>query len=220
MTGAWVATGFCVAALVALVAAEFTGSRRGRYVSKPTASVAFIVVACLLAPGFHGYAGWVVAGLVLGALGDVALMFEGERAFLGGLGAFLLGHLAYVIAFVLVQPLAHWNGWVVPAPVVVAALVYAWLWPHLGSMRVPVLGYTTVITAMALSGLSLSIYVQPSELPHPPAMLATAGACLFFISDLAVARDKFVSEGPLNRLWGLPAYYFGQLLLAWSVAGG
>ena len=43
------------------------------------------------------------------------------------------------------------------------------------------------------------------------------GALLFFASDLAVARDKFVAPGVINKLWGLPAYYGGQLLLAWAV---
>jgi hypothetical protein len=32
-----------------------------------------------------------------------------------------------------------------------------------------------------------------------------------------VARQRFVSEGFGNRLLGLPLYYAGQFLLAWSV---
>jgi uncharacterized membrane protein YhhN len=45
------------------------------------------------------------------------------------------------------------------------------------------------------------------------------GACAFFASDLAVARERFVVHSVANKLWGLPAYYAGQLLLAWSIAG-
>ena len=44
------------------------------------------------------------------------------------------------------------------------------------------------------------------------------GAVAFFLSDLAVARDRFVAKGWVNRVWGLPLYYFGQVLLATSVA--
>ena len=40
------------------------------------------------------------------------------------------------------------------------------------------------------------------------------GALAFFVSDLAVARDRFVVKQFSNRLWGLPAYYLGQVLLA------
>jgi uncharacterized membrane protein YhhN len=48
---------------------------------------------------------------------------------------------------------------------------------------------------------------------------AAAGAVLFYLSDLAVARHRFVRPAFLNRAWGLPAYYAGQLLLAWTVGG-
>ena len=46
-----------------------------------------------------------------------------------------------------------------------------------------------------------------------------AGACAFYLSDLAVARERFLVRSITNKLWGLPAYYAGQLLLAWSIAG-
>ena len=49
-------------------------------------------------------------------------------------------------------------------------------------------------------------------------MCLAAGACLFFASDLAVARDRFVARDFTNKLWGLPAYYIGQLLIAWAIA--
>jgi len=43
------------------------------------------------------------------------------------------------------------------------------------------------------------------------------GAVLFFLSDLLVARDRFVAPGFGNRLLGLPLYYAAQLLLASAV---
>ncbi len=43
------------------------------------------------------------------------------------------------------------------------------------------------------------------------------GALLFFASDLAVARDKFLARAFANKAWGLPAYYAGQLCIAWSL---
>jgi hypothetical protein len=39
------------------------------------------------------------------------------------------------------------------------------------------------------------------------------------IADLAVARDRFVAPSFASKLCGLPAYYAGQLLLAWSISG-
>ena len=48
--------------------------------------------------------------------------------------------------------------------------------------------------------------------------LLLAGAFAFYVSDLAVARERFVSSSFLNRAWGLPLYYGAQILLAASVA--
>jgi YhhN family len=47
--------------------------------------------------------------------------------------------------------------------------------------------------------------------------LALIGAISFYLSDLFVARDRFVQTAFLNRLPGLPTYYAGQFLLAFSV---
>ena len=67
------------------------------------------------------------------------------------------------------------------------------------------IAYVVAITAMVIGAIALG---NPRFL---------AGAALFFASDLAVARDKFVAPGFTNRAWGLPAYYAGQLLIAWSL---
>ena len=40
---------------------------------------------------------------------------------------------------------------------------------------------------------------------------------MFFLSDLCVARDRFVSPGWENRAVGLPLYFGAQLLYGWFV---
>jgi uncharacterized membrane protein YhhN len=42
------------------------------------------------------------------------------------------------------------------------------------------------------------------------------GAVMFAVSDIFVARDRFVSPSVANRLWGLPLYYAAQLIFALS----
>jgi hypothetical protein len=42
------------------------------------------------------------------------------------------------------------------------------------------------------------------------------GALLFYLSDFAVARDKFVAPGFWNGAWGLPFYFVAQLNLAFG----
>lgn len=194
-----------VATLVGL-AMVFTGERTQRaslrYVGKPLASAGFLIAAARAQP--HGaFATWLVVGLALGAIGDVALLFE--RAFVVGLGAFLLGHLAYAVAVAQVVSPAGWASPLALVPIAAALGALAWLWPHLGAMRVAVTAYVVAIVVMVIAAIALG---QPRFV---------AGAALFFASDLAVARDKFVAPGFANRAWGLPAYYAGQLLIAWSI---
>lgn len=213
-----VATTLTAVMVAALLVAERRGDRRGTYLTKPLASLGFVLVP-VLGGGLDGaVAWWIAAGLLLGMVGDVLLMFRVDRAFLAGLVAFLLGHVAYVVAFGhLVEP-ARWIGppmRVVILPVgLLAGGVLRWLWPHLGSMKAPVIAYVAVISAMLVGGVAAARW---AEVDVTTRALIAAGAGLFFASDLAVARDRFVVEGFVNRLWGLPAYYAGQLLLAWSL---
>jgi uncharacterized membrane protein YhhN len=56
-----------------------------------------------------------------------------------------------------------------------------------------------------------------SNLTRPGRIMVFAGALSFYFSDVFVARDRFLKEEFLNRLMGLPMYYTGQFLLAFSV---
>jgi uncharacterized membrane protein YhhN len=198
----------CLAACGVLVFAEWKRAASARVVAKVVASLAFLALGVVARPG-GAYGTWIVVGLALGVAGDIALLGEGKRAFLAGLGAFLLGHLAYVVAMATVLPPSAWishAGWSAMLPLTVASVAVALLWTRLGCLRVPVLAYVAVIVAMVIGALAL------------PGRVLTAGALLFFASDLAVARDKFVGSSLSNKLWGLPAYYAGQVLIAWSLA--
>ena len=203
-------------ACAVLVAAEYRHARTARRIAKPIASLAFIAVAVLAAGGtWTDYQRWIVIGLVLGAVGDVALLGTSPRAFLVGLGAFLLGHIAYIVAFAQLAPPETWLDVRAAVPAVVGAGVLAYLWPRLGQMRLPVIAYVVAIVTMMSAALAAA---RVDAVPEMNRMLLVAGAALFFASDFAVARDKFVGASFVNRAWGLPAYYAGQLLIAWSAA--
>jgi uncharacterized membrane protein YhhN len=196
-------------AVALVLRGERTGQRVLVWVFKPLASAMFVAIGWLLyaSPNLPG--SWILLALLLCLAGDVLLMIEG--GLLPGLVAFLLGHVAYVAAFHAMAPAHTWPV-VLSVPVVVAsALATRWLWPHLGKMRGPVLAYVTVITVMVWAAAGVAdAGVAPLKV--------LAGAVLFYLSDLSVARDRFVRKAFVNRAWGLPAYYLGQLLLALSVA--
>ena len=178
------------------------------WVLKPLASTCF-VVAGITAGGLDTTFGTIlVVGLGLAWWGDVLLIPKSKAAFLGGLVAFLLGHVGYAVAFAVrgLDPVATIAG--LAGAGVVAIPVGRWLLPSVEpAMKIPVLAYMTVISSML--GLSLGTVVA-----HGNPWIAV-GAIAFYLSDLAVAREKFVSPGWINRLWGLPVYYGAQLVLAW-----
>lgn len=214
------ATAVCALACAVLVAADLRGDARLRIASKLTASAAFVVVGLVAArsAGWSAYATWVWIGLVFGALGDAALLGRSSRAFLAGLGAFLVGHLAYVVALAQLMPPARWPaaaGWLAALPIVVGGAALVRLWPRLGGMAAPVVAYVAAIVAMVVGAIAVA---HAGLLAPARATQLAIGAALFFASDLAVARDRFIAHDVRNKLWGLPAYFAGQLLIAWSVA--
>jgi uncharacterized membrane protein YhhN len=144
----------------------------------------------------------VLAGLCLSLAGDALLLSARRPAFLAGLVAFLLAHLAYAVAF---AGRSAPPAWLLLPLAAALALVLRWLWPRLGSMKGPVMAYCLVISAM----LFLALGVDRPEV--------RIGAVLFYLSDLTVARDRFVAEERVNRVVGLPLYYAAQLLLALSI---
>ncbi len=198
-----------VVALVALLGAEARAWRPGIWVAKPLASTGLITLALERGALAQRYGQLLLTALCFCWGGDVLLILRRKGAFTAGLVSFLLGHALYLAAFCLVG--------VSPGAAVVAALVlvplslgvHRWLRPHLGSLHLPVVLYLVVITAMVVAAAASA--------NHGEGALRLAGALAFYASDLAVARDRFVHKGVANRLWGLPLYYGGQVLLALSV---
>jgi uncharacterized membrane protein YhhN len=144
-------------------------------------------------------------------VGDVCLLWD--RYFDVGPISFLLGHLAFVAGFITALPVPRWSIPILVPLATVAAIVLKWLWPHLGRRRVSVTTYVAAITIMVWGGTS--VFVE-GVLPWT----AAAGAFLFYLSDLAVARHRFITRAFINRALGLPLYYTGQLLLAMTVSAG
>jgi uncharacterized membrane protein YhhN len=202
----------CALAVMALLVAERRESQAGKWLAKPVASLAFIAVALASGAAATGYGQLILLGLVLCLLGDV-LLIPGDRpgVFRLGVFAFLCGHVAFAAAF-LTQPLdGRWLGIAAAVLALVLWRVWRWLGPHLPTdMRLPVQAYFAVIATMtALACAVTGAGGSP---------LVALGAVAFTASDISVARDRFVRHGFANRAWGLPLYYFAQVLLALTPA--
>jgi uncharacterized membrane protein YhhN len=212
----------------ALVFAEHGTRPRLRIASKLGASLSFVALGLFATvwnlevyeqpDGWGSFTEWMFRGLVLGMIGDIALLGRGSRAFLAGLGAFLLGHLAYIVGIAQLVSPRDWldaAGIYAAAPVIVGLGALALLWRHLGTMKLPVIGYVAAIITMMIGAIAVA---RGAAMPTENRALLATGASLFFVSDLAVARDRFYAKTFANKAWGLPAYFAGQLLIAWSLA--
>jgi uncharacterized membrane protein YhhN len=197
--------------LIGLLVAEGRNDPRVIWICKPLASAGFVGAAVAAGALGTAYGKAILAALVLAWLGDVLLIPEHNGAFLAGLAAFLFGHVAFAAAFLLRHPSPAWTVLALVLLSAVAVAVGRWLLPYVpSSLQIPVGIYIAVITAMvALAAGALAA-------GEPP--IGALGAFAFFLSDLSVARDRFVRPGFVNKLWGYPVYYAAQLLLAASVA--
>lgn len=203
---------FAVAALVDWWATH-TGRVSVRYASKPLALAGLVAVAASVDPTVGPSARtWLVIGLVLSLAGDVFLLLP-ERWFVAGLGSFLLGHIAYVVAL---QSERESMGWllvglalVLLAVVVVGRRIVDGV--AAGDQRGlvgPVIAYLLVISAMVVSAFGTA------------ALWAVVGASLFYVSDATLAWNRFLEKRPYGPLAVMVTYHLGQLgLVAWLVTG-
>ena len=156
----------------------------------------------------------VLAGLSFCLAGDILLALPRDRTFLLGLVAFLVGHVFYVAAFFHLAEPSRWTLIGAIFSIAVSAGIYVWLRPHLGSMHAPVVFYITVISCMLCGAWSV---LGTASLPPGARAQVFAGAVCFYVSDIFVARDRFLKNAFINRLLGLPLYYAGQFMIAFSV---
>lgn len=207
----WSGSILCFLGLALTLAGEHRGGTAVTALGKLVASSAYLGVALALGARHTGYGQAMLAGMVCCWAGDLLLVSRRSRAlFLLGLLAFLMGHLAYSTAFLMRgQSLAGWLPGLL-AMLIFSCFVLRWLKPHLDRrMRVPVYLYVAAISTMMVLAAGTHAHRQDLAL--------LAGAMLFVISDLGVARNRFVSPGFLNRAVGLPVYFLAQLLLAGTV---
>jgi len=200
--------------LVTLLMAEKSKSTAWILAFKAPLSALFLVAALIQQHPLQSYYHWVLAGLAAGLIGDVCLALKGNRAFRAGLVAFLLGHVLYIVAFAGLTRPADWSSLGLVFIVAVSLGVFWWLRPHLGAMMIPVVLYIIAISLMLAA--AWIAFLNP-ELRWTGAWAVLVGAACFYASDLFVARDRFVESQFINRLLGLPLYYVGQFLIAFSV---
>ncbi|MEV5794969.1 lysoplasmalogenase [Streptomyces sp. NPDC052192] len=147
-----------------------------------------------------------VAALLLGWAGDLALLSDADAAFLAGMASFAAGHVCYLVLF---RRTARARGpWVPIGYAVVLAVLVVLLWPGLpAGLRVPVAGYSLLLTAMACGATRLG-------------PVAGLGGALFMLSDTLIATGVADRPQPPNpAFWIMLTYAAAQFLLVRGVLG-
>ena len=184
------------------------GDRALERVTKPLVVVLLMALAWSLwadgrVPGAPSIAPVMVA-LALCLTGDVALLDSTETRFLVGLGAFLLGHVAYVWA-VLETPTPAGFPWLlllaVPAVVVLLATAGRDIVRHSGDQKVPVVVYQLVLCALLIVAAAHGDW------------LLLLGCAVFVTSDAVLGHNRFVQERRWAPVAVIVTYHVAQALI-------
>ncbi|MEX0174151.1 lysoplasmalogenase [Streptomyces sp. LMG1-1-1.1] len=184
---------FALAATVDLVSL-LAGADLGHQIAKPLLMPLLAAYAVTL-----GAPKTLTAALLFGWGGDVFLLSDADWAFLVGMGSFAAGHVCYLVLF--------GRGRTSPALGALYAVALTGtvvlLWPDLpADLRIPVAGYSLLLTAMAYRSSALGL-------------LAGLGGALFLLSDTLIATG--VAEWPqlpAPDFWVMLTYIAAQYLLA------
>lgn len=194
-----------------LTLAEMTGRHAICVLVKPALAAGFVALALWMGALSSGYGQLMLAGLAFCAVGDVLLLGRAEKIFMAGIGAFLTGHLFYAAAFAGLSPV--WSSALLRLAfmVVIGFGVWRWLQRFVPKgLQIAVILYVIVILAMVFLAIGAS-------LSGASALIAVA-AVAFAISDLGVARDRFIGEAAMNKIVITPLYFGAQAVFALSVA--
>jgi uncharacterized membrane protein YhhN len=197
---------FLVSAVVAVVASE-TQRKRLLIVTKPLTTLLLFAIV-----------GWpesslawkVTIGILFSLGGDVALLFDGKRAFMFGLALFLGAHASYIAAFSHVD--AGSTGAVVYAILIAitTGLTLRKVWPGAAGIRVPLIIYATLLSTMAITAFA----TMGGPLPITATRLAAGGGLLFYIADSSLALTTFAKPIKHASVLTIGVYWIGQLGIA------
>lgn len=159
----------------------------------------------------------VVLAIAFSWAGDVLLMFQqkGELFFMLGLVSFLSAHVFYIFAYRQHQSgddsktLKGLQKVRFGFPILFAGFgLLSILYNHLGPLKIPVIVYAGVLTAMALVALFRFGKTTTSSFS-----MVFAGAILFMMSDSLLAINKFLEPLPFEGFWIMITYIGAQYFI-------
>lgn len=168
--------------------------------AKPLVMVLLIIAALAMLPASEWVRAWIVVGLIFGLLGDVLLF---KDRFVPGAAAFMVGHLAYVVALLAVPhpPVALAFGLVVVMATAIGPgrCIVRGAWWRDRTLGIIVAAYMLVIGIMTV--LAVGSY----------STLVGVAALLFLLSDSLLGWGRFVGPATGGRVVVMITYQLAQL---------
>ncbi len=207
---------------IVFIAAEHMKKYLPAVILKGTASAVFILFGILSSVNCNrsDFAGWIIAGLILGGIGDVCLnlrfvLKDSQKIFLAGVASFLLGHIMYLIA--LIPHAGNTLAYALIIGIVLSFLLLKWIFSRIREVQkvMKIFGYVYIGAVVLMTCVSIGVYaLDPSSTGSLVFML---GAILFTASDIILIFNMFGDKQPWMRPTNLILYYIGQLMIAASL---
>ena len=179
------------------------------YISKPAATIAFLLTIATFDVVHNASWGWRLAALAFCVAGDVFLMLP-KDAFIPGLASFAIAQVLFTISFATGETTATRViiGLLLAVPlaaILARRFVIAIRATGHAGLVAPVCVYMVVISAMAVGAIGSGNAV------------AIAGALIFMASDSLIAETRFVNERAWHSVGIMVSYHLALACLAISI---
>lgn len=201
---------------------------------KMICSTAFVctgILSMYIAQNFTHYAKTVLIGLILGWIGDYFLHAKSTMGFfLTGGGSFMMGHLAYIIAFIMAIPVFNAEVGFITVPEFVAfiimLIVFGYIMIKKFHFETPFLKTVTFLygfflLTMLIKSVTLGIICFGTDNENRVLMLLwlVLAGLMFFASDFSLGIMLLGGHNENRRLkvFNIVTYFGAQMLLASSI---
>lgn len=194
-----------------LVVSEYYNFKIGEYIFKPVAALSFVFISFKLGALESGYGRLILFSLALCAVGDILLLNRKLKiSFFCGMLVFAIAHLLFSLSFIKSSTFDFASlVTFLPLIMILGCINFMYLLPRVPHKFKPfILLYGLAIFMMITSAYTF-MYEQK---------LILIAAIFFVLSDIFVAKDRFIKRSTKNALLITPLYFAAQGLFAFSVS--
>ncbi|TFG21801.1 MAG: lysoplasmalogenase [Promethearchaeota archaeon] len=209
---------YIIVAVVDLFAVS-KDSKKLEYIAKPLLMP--ILALYFIFGTFKSGIDWlIVLAILSGCSGDIFLMLENEEKwFMYGMVGFLIGHIFYIIAFLLSvgENIIYFPLWglILILPVIlILFLTFPKYKNYMGDLRIPVYVYIIAILFMHFSSI---LRLGAFDIFCPCFFLVYIGSLLFITSDSMIAIDTFKEDMEIPHFYMMLTYILGQFLIVQGI---